>query len=172
MWALKENRNSSGEAEECFCKASRDSFAEFGQKMDLLFFIVSPKSNFKIEQPFQKFLCTWAVAHPPQEPGLGGKGSQSLTAPLPWPGTCRRTHHLLTLPTALRRKRMSERPHSSKSWWHRHGSGTRNTVRLHKPSLQIPHHPHSAHESLHCELSSMARVEHTLLFLQTCAGKT
>lgn len=40
-------------------------------------------SNFMIEQPFQKFLCTWAVTHPPQYPDPGGKGSRSPTITLP-----------------------------------------------------------------------------------------
>lgn len=40
-------------------------------------------SNFKIEQPFQKFLCTWAITHPPQYPGPRGKGSRSPTITLP-----------------------------------------------------------------------------------------
>lgn len=80
MWALKKTRNSTGETEECFCKPIKGGFAEFGQKKDLLSFIVSPKSNFKIEQPFQKFLCTWAVTHPPQQPG---PAEEAAKAPQP-----------------------------------------------------------------------------------------
>lgn len=41
-----------------------------------------------------------------------------------------------------------------------------------KSSVQLLHHPHSACESLHCELSSTAHVEQALLFLDTRAGKT
>lgn len=172
MWVLKENKNSNGETEECFRKPSKGSFTEFGQQVVLLFSVVSPKSYFKIEQPSQKFLCTWAIIHPPQEPGPGGKGSQISSATLPWPGTCRQTHHLLTLPTAQRRKRTSGKPCCSKGWWHWHRCGTRSTVRLQKSSLQLPHHPHSAHVSLCCQLSSMAHEERALLFLHTSAAKT
>lgn len=136
MWTVKENRNSNAETEDCFCKLSKGRFPEFGQKMDLLSFIVSPKSNFKIEQPFQKFLCTWAVTHPPQESGPAGKGRQSPRAPLPWPGTCRQTQHLLTLPMAQRRKRM--KPCSPKGWWHWYGSGTRSTIRLQNLHSNFP----------------------------------
>lgn len=53
MWTLKENRNSSGSAEESFLKPNTDSFVEYGQKMDLsspptpLFFFCLSQKEFQ-----------------------------------------------------------------------------------------------------------------------------
>lgn len=132
--------------------------------MDLHFFVVFPKSNFKINQPCQKFPCSWAGAHPPQEPSPQRGGSRRPTAPLPPPGTCRQTHHLLTLPAPQRRKGLCGRARPSEGWWNWHGSGTRNAVRLpsHLRSLPLLHHPRLAQGSLHCEPGSATRAVSSL----------
>lgn len=141
------------------CEPNKAALLNLGKKW------ICFTSNLKIEQPFQKFLCTWAVTHPPQEPGSGGKmqpkphSHSAVTWDLQTHPTifslfpADTPNHLVTLPTAQRRKRTSRRPCSSKDWWHWHGSGTRSTVRLQKSWLQLPHHPHSAGECLHCGTS-------------------
>lgn len=161
MWALKEHRNSSGAAEERFHKPSTGSLAEHEQKMDLHFFVVFPKSNFKINQPCQKFRCSWAGAHPPQEPGPQRGGSCRAAAPLPPPRTCRQNHCLLTLPAPQRRKRLCGRAHCSNGWWPWRGSGTRNSVRLlrHLCSLHLLHHAHLAYGFLHHKPHSTSHME-------------
>lgn len=109
---------------------AQTALLSMGRKWFCIFFIVFPKSNFEINQPCQKFPCSWAGAHPLQEPSPRGGGSRGPTAPLPSPGTCRQTHCFLTLPAPQRRKRLCGRACPSKEGWHWHESDTRNAVRL------------------------------------------